>query len=200
MLAKEDLWFIGDAFLKDSIDALFALKTSAVLKKQGKPYIFNHFNVSGHYVSTGSAIRGLARYMNPLIHGLNEEPILPKYIVITPDVDIIKYLQKAFDGPSTSALVMGAVLHYLICQMDIVVDRRKTDLASKRVGTLPNIGEPKFIWIRMPKRPKTLTKENFNLRGKFNSILEERLFDSAVSSHYIMSIEVPPKNLILRAT
>ena len=144
-------------------------------------------------MSTGSAMKGLARMLNPLIHGLNEEPLLPQYIVLVPDVDIIKYLKNAFDGQSTSAMVMGAAIHYIIRQMDIITDRRKQDLGSKRLGSLPSPGYPKFIWICMLKHPTSMRKGVFNLCGKFNSILEERLLDGNLAAHCIMSIEVPPE-------
>ena len=95
-------------------------------------------------MSTGSAMKGLARILNPLIHGLNEEPLLPQYIVLVPDVDIIKYLKNAFDGQSTSAMVMGAAIHYIIRQMDIITDHRKQDLGLKRLGLTTQSRLPKI--------------------------------------------------------
>ena len=46
------------------------------------------------------------------------------------------------------------------------------------------------------KSPNTedLKNKAFTLRGKFNSILEERLLDGNAESHHIMSIEVPAEN------
>ena len=45
----------------------------------------------------------------------------------------------------------------------------------------------------MPKRPSTRLiagTEFFSLRGKFNSILEERLLDGNAADHYIISINI----------
>ena len=159
--AKEDIWFIGDTFLKDTIDALFAMKKAVVIIKQPKPYIFNYFNISSHY------IRGIARLLNPLIHGLNEEAFLAQLIVVILDVDMLKYL--AIKGKASS-LVIGSMLHYAIMQFDLYIERRKQDLASKCLGALiPADTYPKIIWVRIPKRPKAIAKDIF-LQQRKNSI------------------------------
>ena len=165
------------------------MKKAVVIIKQPKPYIFNYFNISSHYITTGSGIRGMARLLNPLIHGLNEEAFLPKLIVVILDVDMLKYL--AIKGKASS-LVIGSMLHYAIMQFDLYIERRKQDLASKCLRALfPADTYPKIIWVRIPKRPKAIAKDIFSNRGKFNLILEERLFDGKESSHFIISIEVP---------
>ena len=98
---------------------------------------------------------------------------------------------------------MGSTLHYLIKQIDIFIDRRRCDLADKRPGALPPF-TTKIIWVRMLKRssqdkPKNITQlpddlkylqATHNLRGKFNSIMEERLFDGKDDDHRIISIDV----------
>ena len=51
----------------------------------------------------------------------------------------------------------------------------------------------RVIWVRMIKRPKTEGdwQELFALRGKFNSILEERIYEDSANFHRIMSIDIP---------
>ena len=173
----------------NTIDALFATKKAAQVRKMTPPYIFQYFNICGLHVSTGSAVKSSAHLINPLIHVLNEEPHLPKYIVVLPDQDILQLLVKHH---STSALVIGSILHFMIKQMDLFIARRKQDLFHRRPGALSADGLlPRFIWIRMLKRPKSLSeKDIFSLRGKFNSILKECLLDGNEKSHHIMSIEV----------
>ena len=117
--AKEDIWFIGDTFLKDSIDTLFPLKKAAIVKKQPKPYIFQFYSISRCYVVMGSAIKDIARLLNPLIHGMNEESILPKMVVIIPDVDMLRYMQN--NEGTTPVLVIGSFLHYAIKQIDMLI-------------------------------------------------------------------------------
>ena len=109
-----------------------------------------------------------------------------------------------------SSVTIGACLHYLVRQFDCLIDRRIQDLEHKKIGAdltnlllqpknpeprdRPNIESfPYVIWVRMIKRPKILTdneKTLFNLRGKFNLILEERILDGKPGRHRIMSIEV----------
>ena len=73
--------------------------------------------------------------------------------------------------------------------MDILIERRKSDLLDKKPGAWIEDTYPKIVWVRMVKQPK-LSNHLFTLRGKFNAILEERLTDGNAENHYIMSIEV----------
>ena len=75
------------------------------------PYIFRYFNVCGLHVSTGSGVKSAARLINPLVHALNEEPHLPKYVVVIPDKDVLQFLTAK---GSTSAMVIGSTIHYII--------------------------------------------------------------------------------------
>ena len=84
---------------------------------------------------------------------------------------------------------MGSTLHYLIKQMDMYIMRQKTDLKDKKPGALVQ-EYPKIIWVHMIKCPKLHNNAIFSLRGKFNSILEERLHDGDADNHHIMSIDV----------
>ena len=94
---------------------------------------------------------------------------------------------------------MGAILHYIIKQFDLFIERHKHDLLEKKPGLVVNTTNseephPRIIWVRMLKRPKLdgsdeTTPDPFAIRGKFNLILEERIQDGN-SSHCIMSIEV----------
>ena len=182
--------------MRESIDALFSMKKAVVIIKQPKPYIFNYFNISGHYVTIRSGISRVARLLNPFIHGLNEEAVLPKIIVIIPDADMLQYL--VAKGSKVSSLVIGSTLHYAIMQFNLYIERGKQDLASKHLGALlPDDAYPKIVWVGIPKRPKTVAKEIFANRGQFNTILEERLFDGKASSHFIISIEIPQDEFTL---
>ena len=111
--------------------------------------------------------------------------------MVIPDNDMILNLINKGMG---SALVMGSSLHYIIKQLDMLVDRRHHDLTEKKPGALISDDHPKIIWVRMLKRPKLQPPAPvsiFSLRGKFNSILEERLQDGHAENHYIISINVP---------
>ena len=149
--------------MKDSVDALYARRKAALKQNKSPPYLFDHFNVRSFYKCTG-------------VKGVNRSLHCQKF---------------------ESALVMGSTLHYLIWQVDMFIDRRKQDIADKKPGALPQEGYPQVIWVRMLRRPSRIsdavsirTRKALALRGKFNSILEERLFNGIDKVHRIMSIEV----------
>ena len=132
-----------------------------------------------------------------VVKGLNDNHRLPRYILMIPDKDILTCLHKK---NINAALVMGSTIHYLIKQIDMFLERRRQDLADKKKGALL-LSDTKVVWVRMLKRPAITHNKDFTetsspslaayaLRGKFNSILEERLFDGKDNCHRIMSIDV----------
>ena len=116
----------------------------AANKKQ--PYLFQFFNVHGYY---HAAARGLNQFLLPLVEALNEKKnkYLPKYIIYTMDKDFVDVLK---GNMIESGLVMGAALHYLIRQIDILINRRKHVMMHKKPGAF-NDDNPKIIWVRMIK-------------------------------------------------
>ena len=68
--------------------------------------------------------RGPLKIINPVIDALNDNNHLPRIILIIPDWDLLK-------GNMKSAFVMGFSLHYIIKQLDLVIERRHEDLLYK---------------------------------------------------------------------
>ena len=66
--AKDALWIIGDTFVKDSFNALTALKQAAIVNKQSITYLFNHYDITGHHMRSSANTRGLAHFINPLVN------------------------------------------------------------------------------------------------------------------------------------
>ena len=152
-----------------------------------QPFLFAHFNITRHYA--GLALHGIARHINPLICALNEHKTLPKYILMIPDRDILTSMKTAKNFGV--ARIIGAVLHYLIKQIDLFIERRCQEAMQKKSGALM-ADHPKVVWMRMLKRPPRNHSEDISaLRGKFNSILEERLQEDNSKDHHIMSIQIP---------
>ena len=86
-----------------------------------------------------------------------EASFTPKYIIIIPDKDIITSLKCYNIGAS---VVMGAALHYLIRQFDILIDRWRVDLLDKKPGAIIDEPDdkdsmPKIVWIQMLKKAAT---------------------------------------------
>ena len=137
-----------------------------------------NFNVHIHYAK--HATRGLARILNAFIEACNERSRLPKYVIVIPDKDVTTNL-KSYNV--ATSVVMGAALHYLIRQFDILTDRHQIDLLDKKPGAIMddldgNEYMPHFVWVCMLKRLPSLVDAMHNilgLCGKFNSVLEEQL-------------------------
>ena len=189
MRAVADLWLIGADFLKEAINGLHALRNAAIANRQDQPFIFKYFNLIN--MEAEYADNGLSRFINPLVRAINQEKALPKMLLVVSDRDIVTLLYKA---DAASAMVIGATLHYIIKQLDMVISRYKQGLMDKKPGALLGTQYPKIIWVRMIKRPISgavvFNNSIYQLRGKFNSILEDTLMDGEAENHYLISIDV----------
>ena len=187
--AFHDIWIAGDEFVRETQAELYALRRKAILKNSPLPYIFAHFNVRAFYTNTGLRT-DINKLIDPLVEVLNTYHRLPKYLVVVPDVDLLKCMS----WESGISIMLSAALHYIVKQYDIFLRRRNTALMERRHGAVMPDQYPKIIWVRMPKRPHPNNKGIFSLSRKFNSILEERLLDDNAENHYIMSIDVHPQH------
>ena len=130
------------------------------------------FNIKTYYHAYAS--RGILRYINPLIDGMNERKNLPKYITIVQDKDFLVNILNGSVDPTS--LNIGAVVHFTIRQINQAIDRRKMDAENKKPGIMTK-DHPKVIWVKMPKRPKlnlpefSTTGKALALRTKFNHII-----------------------------
>ena len=142
--AYHDIWVVGDLFLKETADALFGLRrsASAANKPANIHYLFKYFNVSTHHNTSGIS-NVVNRFLNAFVEPLNTRAKLAKYIVIVPDVDIVS----KFSEENGQSIMMGAVLHKIIKQMDTCIQCRRTDLLDKKPGTLIDDEYPKLIWV-----------------------------------------------------
>ena len=167
------------------------MSRNTAARKTSQPFLYDCFNVKIYYANF--ATRGLARILNALIEAFNERHRLPAYIIIIPDKDIITH-SKNYN--ISNGIVMGSAIHFLIRQFDLMVKRCQLELVHKKPGTvMDELKSPKFIWVRMLKRPDFGTKYSkavFGLRGKFNSMLEDHLKDGKDDNHRIMSINIRP--------
>ena len=141
-----NIWLIGDYFLKDVMPSLNALKRSAQSKDTEMPYLHQFFNIKEYHPQAGST--GIAQVINPLVDTLNERQKLPKYVLMILDKDMLANLK---DQGFFTAKVMGAVLHYTIRQIDMLIESRRQDIEDKKPGAALSADLPKVIWIRMMK-------------------------------------------------
>ena len=87
--------------------------------------------------------RGLARMLNPLVEVMNEHKRLPRFILVIPDKDLLQAIKRSA-SKFNPGVVMGAAVHYLIRQFDMLVERKKIDIFYKKPGALHK-ADPIFI-------------------------------------------------------
>ena len=85
-----DLWIVGDEFIKEVEPALIVQQKAGQSRAANMPFMFKLFNVKTY--TPKFATRGLAKFTNTLISGLNDWDRLLKYILVIPDKDFLTVL------------------------------------------------------------------------------------------------------------
>ena len=146
--------------------------------------------MSGYYPTAMGIYNSVTRLLNVFIDALNTNNLLSKFILVILDKDLLI----GHSNRTGISVIIGAILHHVIEQMDLLIERRKMDLLQKCPGGVIDDEFPKIIWVRMMKRPQNTEFQHlFSMKGKFNSILEERLLDGKADNHFIISTEVDLK-------
>ena len=165
------------------------LKFGSKIQKKRPPYLYEMYNIHGYYQSIRSMVPGLARLVNAFTEGMNKRLRLPKFIIIIMDKDIVHLVKNAEQG---SYEMLRKCLVWLVKQVSTLIQRKRIDLFDKKPGSLAK-DSPKVVWVKMLRRPEDENFKEINaLRGRFNKILEECLFESNYTEHYILTINAEP--------
>ena len=180
--AQRNAWLIEDEFLKKNYGAFPALRAAALQdNEQPAPFIFSNYNVSTFTANDRSVRSIFARILNCLIDSLNKYHLLPRFIVMIPEWDILKHLNYYEFGISK---MIGAGIEWLIDEISNLITDKKEQMRLVRPGAVTSL-EPKVIWLKIisrPYNPKIMLQ-----REKFNAILEETLFKT--KKMYIMDVQ-----------
>ena len=181
--ATKDVWVIGDNFLKSVYHTLMALKNQSIHRNKPHLYLFDQYNVSAFWISgESSGIRCITRrILNSMINALNKSVHLPRLILFTAELDLLKYL--AFYGYGASKIIAKSV-SYMVEEATRTIEARKQDMKEKRLGSI-TYSEPKLIWMKIWDRPTT--EKVLTLREKYNAILEETL--TSYKHYYILDCD-----------
>ena len=154
------------------------MRQQAKLNKEDPPYLFQYYNVQGFMQERESMgiRRAIARMVNATIKALNLQVRLPRFLVLAPDKDIVDDIDQ-FDEETPD--LIRANLNWLIRQINMVVTRRKTELADKKPGAIYS-SDPKVIYIKMTRCPMQFKDGSrmdkiISTRSTFNKILCELL-------------------------
>ena len=185
MVAWKDIWFIGDRFINEIYHTLQWLEREAKINKKEAPYVYEFYNITCLSVDeTSSGIKSImTRLVNAYIHGLNTTTQLPRFVLIIPDADILKYIGNFEFGVS---IMSGSAINWIANQIDRATECRKDDLIRCKPGAVC-ANEPKFVWVKMFNRTNGSGKdEMLKVRSKYNNALEEMLINK--KGHFIIDI------------
>ena len=178
----EQVWFIGDNFAARSLCKYFLLVNDCddlTDKKENEPctstgnsgkfFLTEHYEVKVFCNSKFSSATTnlLVCLQNTFVAAINKNKLLPKYIILVLDDDLIKYLN--FSGPSVSQL-LGNWLEWLTKQFTQAVYNRKKVLPTKA----KNSTSPCIYWCLAPGH-SCFSLSNNELCKKHNLCLETLL-------------------------
>ena len=164
----EDVWFLGDWFLKDVFPTLQAIRHGSTVQRRPPPYLYDMFNV--FYFFTSPLTFGnntLLRINNAFIEALNRREHLLKYIIVMLDQDLIDMINR-FDFGIT--IQLERAIRWLSTQFERQLNAQKEQLWTMKPGAIPK-SDTKIIWVEMFDHP--VRDPAVNICNKFNRGLNE---------------------------
>ena len=164
----EAIWFLGDEFALQLCEQHFKNKPVEGYGQGQQHFITNHFDTqmyfSSKFVSADQNL--ISRLRNMLVKAINEQILLPKYIVIIPDDDVIRYLHD--QGITTIDKSMGRLINHLMSEHTKLIMSQKDTLPIKAKCDM----YPQLIWIEAPLY-SSFREDNLKDRVAFNECLQD---------------------------
>ena len=155
---RKTMWIVGDNFMAKTVRVNFD-------KAEEDYYIKNNFqiikNCNSRYSSNNTNL--LSRFVNSLISLLNTQAVLPEYILLILDNDIIQFFE--YEKPRGVTSLLGNWIEWCVQAISKAI--------SERIGQLPgkalNEDPPQLYWVSCPLNKSF--RDN-DLRIKFNLAME----------------------------
>ena len=180
MEAINSVWFIGDDFINETYHALQQMKAESRVNPSEKPYVYTMYNVRCFTSKPACLVQNIpARIVNCLIKALNEAFSIPRFIVVVPDWDILRFINHFTYGVE---ILVQESLDWMIDNMKKVIRDKKDQLFKIHNGSVVST-QPKIIWVKMLQRMRSYEKI-LTVRGKYNSVLKSTLAEESL--HYII--------------
>ena len=120
------------------------------------------------------------RLINSVVEALNDADRLPHFLIIAVDKDILNDFQEFEYGIASN---LSAVINWITRQIEILVCRKKSQIAEKKPGAIGAESDPTVIFIDMIQCPQMRSegeamarlRKILDLCYKFNSILHEAI-------------------------
>ena len=107
----------------------------------------------------------VVKMINCIIDPLNKYNTMPRFLVIIPDADIVKYVNYTGSGRSR---ILGAAIEWFTDELLELIKEKKDAMRLTRPGSVTPL-EPKIIFVKMIDRPDC-KEEYASQREKFNVI------------------------------
>ena len=171
-----DVWILGDEFLKNADNELKSLKQSALKEKQDSPplYMIDFYNVHAIYNTAALVQFAATRMLNALTEKINQVHILPKFLIVVPDKDILYDID--LFAPNATQL-MYELTRWFVRQINTIIRRKRVDLLAKKPGALLGYSTT-IIFVRMIRRVGSFNElsrmsKAADLRPRFNDALND---------------------------
>ena len=135
---------IGDKFVGKTFGLYFQQNENSTAF-----YMKQNFDVLPFFTMGKSAADPeiISRIRNCLIEALNKKPLLPKYIMVVLEHDILDGLLDRNDRISDAKIIITRAIEAMMSGMQRLILERKEFLPKKLI----KIGYPQTIWIEPPQ-------------------------------------------------
>ena len=188
--AIRDLWFIGDNFVNETYHALQEMLRDAKADRKDGPYVYEMYNVHCFTSKPASLTRSIPARLVQTVSSrcLMNHTTSPRFIIIIPDWDILKYIDHFTFGVEK---VVSEIIDWMTINITRAIEAKKDQLYKIKPGSITTT-EPKIVWVKMLQRLRSFEKI-LTVRAKYNSVLESMIAEQ--HHHFIID-----PNPILRNT
>ena len=117
---------------------------------------------------------------NAFTKALNDNLILPRFVIIVPNADVLIYVKKQKAGIT---LLSGAAINWMANQMTRLALCKKEFLRALKPGSITHF-EPKCMWVNMMEPPDSIVMAS--AARKYNRALNKMLADK--DGHYVIDV------------
>ena len=150
--AVKTIWMVRDAFLKDIMPTLFAMKNEAIQLNIRQPYLYEYYNVETFTYNGSSMNSVLASINNAILYALNHDQRLLRYILMMLDTDLIKVAVQEHNDCGLKRM-LDEFSHWLHKNINSNIETRKNDIQGKKPGAIATSAESRIVWVTALHRP-----------------------------------------------
>ena len=139
------------------------IKLEAKTKKQDDPYIYQQYNVKPYYHGPLASNKDVpARIVNALVDALEDNILLPRFIIIVLQDEILNHINYYKAG---LRVMIGGNINWIANNICRAIDFRKKDIIRLRPGAVTP-DEPKIIWTKFVSFGESAQTANVSVENK----------------------------------